>query len=74
MTKEKTVGLLELKAEKTKLEGDRAVLSERLVALKAESDKAQQQIIMIAGALQVLNDIIQKADPEVVEIDTDSEQ
>ena len=72
MTKEKTVGLLELKAEKTKLEGDRAVLSERLVALKAESDKAQQQIIMIAGALQVLNDIIQKADPEVVE--TDSEQ
>lgn len=74
MTKEKTIGLLELKAEKTKLEGDRAVLSERLVALKAESDKAQQQIIMIAGALQVLNDIIQKADPEVVEIDTDSEQ
>ena len=74
MTEEKTIGLLELKAEKTKLEGDRAVLSERLVALKAESDKAQQQIIMIAGALQVLNDIIQKADPEVVEIDTDSEQ
>ena len=72
MTKEKTVGLLELKAEKTKLEGDRAVLSERLVALKAEGDKTQQQIVMIAGALQVLNDIIQKADPEVVE--TDSEQ
>jgi|TARA_B100001996_G_C18637145_1_gene584129 hypothetical protein len=72
MTKEKTVGLLELKAEKTKLEGDRAVLSERLVALKAESDKSQQQLVMIAGALQVLNDIIQKADPEVVE--TDSEQ
>tara|TARA_B100001250_G_scaffold414153_1_gene450958 strand:+ start:2025 stop:2249 length:225 start_codon:yes stop_codon:yes gene_type:complete len=74
MTKEKTIGLLELKAEKTKLEGDRAVLSERLVALKAEADKTQQQIIMIAGALQVLNDIIEKADPEVVELDTDSEQ
>jgi len=74
MTKEKTVGLLELKAEKTKLEGDRAVLGERLQALKAESDKSQQQLVMIAGALQVLNDIIQKADPEVVEIDTDSEQ
>jgi hypothetical protein len=72
MTKEKTIGLLELKAEKTKLEGDRAVLSERLVALKAEGDKTQQQIVMIAGALQVLNDIIEKADPEVVE--TDSEQ
>ena len=72
MTKEKTVELLELKAEKTKLEGDRAVLGERLQALKAEGDKTQQQIIMIAGALQVLNDIILKADPEVVETDSEN--
>jgi hypothetical protein len=72
MTKEKTVELLELKAEKTKLEGDRAVLGERLQALKAEGDKTQQQIVMIAGALQVLNDIILKADPEVVETDSEN--
>ena len=64
----------ELRKEKAKLEGDRAVLGERVVALNAERDKSQQQLIMIAGALQVLNDIIEKADPEVVELDTDSEQ
>ena len=65
MKKEKTVGLLELQAEKAKLEGDRAVLGERLQALKAESEKSQQQLIMIAGALQAINHLIQTVDPEI---------
>jgi len=65
MTKEKTVELLELKAEKTKLEGDRAVLGERLQALNAEREKSQQQLIMIAGALQAVNHLIGTIDPEI---------
>ena len=50
----KSVSITELKAEKAKLEGDRAVLSERVVALGAERDKSQQQLVMIAGILNVL--------------------
>ena len=65
MKKEKTVGLLELQAEKAKLEGDRAVLGERLQALNAEREKSQQQLIMIAGALQAINHLIQTVDPEI---------
>ena len=65
MKKEKSLGLLELQAEKAKLEGDRAVLGERLQALKAESEKSQQQLIMIAGALQALSHLIQTVDPEI---------
>ena len=67
----KSVSITELKAEKAKLEGDRAVLSERLVALRAESDKSQQQLMMIAGALQAINQLIEKHDPEVVELGSD---
>ena len=67
MKKEKTIGLLELQAEKVKLEGDRAVLGERLQALNAEREKSQQQLIMIAGALQAINQIIEKHDHEEVE-------
>ena len=67
MKKEKSIGLLELQAEKAKLEGDRAVLGERLQALNAEREKSQQQLIMIAGALQAINQIIEKHDPEEVE-------
>ena len=63
--KEKTIGLLELQAEKAKLEGDRAVLGERLQALNAEREKSQQQLIMIAGALQALDQLIQTVDPEI---------
>tara|TARA_B110000014_G_C19872179_1_gene451525 strand:- start:30 stop:284 length:255 start_codon:yes stop_codon:yes gene_type:complete len=69
--KENSIGLLELKAEKTKLEGDRAVLSEKLVALRAESDKSQQQLIMIAGAIQALDQLITRTEPDVVELGTD---
>ena len=65
MKKEKTVGLLELQKEKAKLEGDRAVLGERLQALKAESEKSSQQLIMIAGALQAIGHLIQTVDPEI---------
>ena len=65
MKKEKTVGLLELQAEKAKLEGDRAVLGERLQALNAEREKSQQQLIMIAGALQTVNHLIGIIDPEI---------
>ena len=64
MKKEKTIGLLELQKEKVKLEGDRAVLGERLQALNAEREKSQQQLIMIAGALQAINHLIQTVDPE----------
>ena len=64
MKKEKTIGLLELQKEKAKLEGDRAVLGERLQALNAEREKSQQQLIMIAGALQAINHLIQTVDPE----------
>jgi ABC-type phosphate transport system auxiliary subunit len=65
MKKEKSIGLLELQAEKAKLEGDRAVLGERLQALKAESEKSSQQLIMIAGALQAIDHLIQTVDPEI---------
>ena len=65
MKKEKTVGLSELQAEKTKLEGDRAVLGERLQALNTEREKSTQQLIMIAGALQALEQLIQSVDPEI---------
>ena len=65
MKKEKTIGLLELQAEKAKLEGDRAVNGERLQALNAEREKSQQQLIMIAGALQALGHLIQTVDPEI---------
>jgi hypothetical protein len=66
MKKEKSIGLLELQAEKAKLEGDRAVLGERLQALKAESEKSSQQLIMIAGALQVTDHLIETiSDPEI---------
>ena len=65
MKKEKTVGLLELQKEKAKLEGDRAVQGERLQALNAEREKSQQQLIMIAGALQAIDHLIQTVDPEI---------
>ena len=65
MKKEKSIGLLELQAEKAKLEGDRAVLGERLQALNAEREKSTQQLIMIAGALQALDQLIQTVDPEI---------
>ena len=65
MKKEKTIGLLELQAEKAKLEGDRAVLGERLQALNTEREKSTQQLIMIAGALQALEQLIQSVDPEI---------
>ena len=65
MKKEKTIGLLELQAEKAKLEGDRAVLGERLQALNVEREKSQQQLIMIAGALQAIDHLIQTVDPEI---------
>ena len=65
MKKEKTVGLLELQKEKAKLEGDRAVLGERLQALNAEREKSSQQLTMIAGALQALSHLIQTVDPEI---------
>ncbi len=64
MKKEKTVGLLELQKEKAKLEGDRAVLGERLQALNVEREKSQQQLIMIAGAIQAIDHLIQTVDPE----------
>jgi hypothetical protein len=65
MKKEKTIGLLELQKEKAKLEGDRAVLGERLQALNAEREKSLQQLTMIAGALQALSHLIQTVDPEI---------
>ena len=64
MTKE-VVEVEELRKEKTKLEGDRATLNERLQALNAERERIVQQITMIAGALQTLNHFIDKVDPEV---------
>ena len=69
MAKENTISITELKAEKAKLEGDRAVLSERIVALKSETEN--QQLVMVAGAIQAINQLIEKHEPEKVEIDTD---
>ena len=65
MKKEKTIGLLELQKERAKLEADRSVMSERLQALTAEREKSQQQLIMIAGALQTVNHLIGIIDPEI---------
>ena len=55
----------DFKAEKTKLENDRAALNERLQALNAEREKCIQQLTMIAGALQTVNHFLDKVDPEV---------
>ena len=71
MAKEMTISITELKAEKAKLEGDRAVLGERVVALCAELDKSQQQLVMIAGAIQAINQLIERHYPEVVELGSD---
>ena len=73
MAKEMTISITELKAEKAKLEGDRAVLGERVVALNAERDKSQQQLIMIAGAIQAINQLIERLDPQIVELGSDLE-
>jgi len=64
MTNE-VVKVEELRTEKAKLEGDRAVLNERLTALNAERERIVQQITMIAGALQTINHFINTVDPEV---------
>jgi|TARA_B100000959_G_scaffold152304_1_gene159657 predicted nuclease with TOPRIM domain len=64
MTNE-VVKIEELRKEQTKLEGDRAVLNERLTALNAERERIVQQITMIAGALQTINHFINTVDPEV---------
>ena len=69
----KSVSITELKAEKAKLEGDRAVLGERVVALGAERDKSQQQLVMIAGAIQAINQLIERLDPQIVELGSDLE-
>ena len=60
-----TINAVELRKEKDKLEGDRAVLNERLQAITAERERIIQQMTMIAGALQTLNHFIDKLDPEV---------
>jgi len=70
--KEKTIGLVELTKEKTKLEGDRSMLGERLQALNVEREKTQQQLVMTAGALQTLNHFIDMTSPEEVVIDTET--
>ena len=64
MTNE-VVKIEELRKEQTKLEGDRAVLNERLTALNAERERIVQQITMMAGALQTINHFINTVDPEV---------
>ena len=61
----KNVTVAEFRKEKEKLEGDRAALSERLQALNAERVRAEQQLTMIAGALQTVNHFIDKIDPEI---------
>ena len=55
----------DFKAEKTKLENDRAALNERLQAINAEREKCIQQLTMIAGALQTVNHFLDKVDPEL---------
>ena len=55
----------DFKAEKTKLENDRAALNERLQAINAKREKCIQQLTMIAGALQTVNHFLDKVDPEV---------
>ena len=62
---DKTVGLSDLQKEKLKLETDRAALGERFQALTTEREKTQQQLMMIAGALQALEHLVNIADPEV---------
>ena len=65
MAKDDMVTADEFRTEKTKLENDRAQLNERLQALNAEREKCIQQLTMIAGALQTVNHVIAKIDPEV---------
>ena len=55
----------DFKAEKTKLENDRATLNERLQAINVEREKCIQQLTMIAGALQTVNHFLDRVDPEV---------
>ena len=65
MAKVEQVSADEFRAEKEKLETDRAILNERLQALNVEREKCIQQLTMIAGALQTVNNFISKIDPEV---------
>ncbi len=65
MAKVEQVSADEFRAEKEKLETDRAILNERLQALNVEREKCIQQLTMIAGALQTVNHFISKIDPEV---------
>ena len=65
MAKVEQVSADEFRAEKEKLETDRAILNERLQALNAERENCIQQLTMIAGALQTVNHFISKIDPEV---------
>jgi len=70
------VSAADFKAEKEKLENDRATLNERLQAINVEREKCIQQLTMIAGALQTVNHFLDKVDPEVDlndEIDLTSE-
>jgi ABC-type phosphate transport system auxiliary subunit len=55
----------ELRAERTKLETDRAVLNERLQALNADRETTIARLSMTAGALQTIESFLDRIDPEV---------
>ena len=55
----------ELRAERAKLDTDRAMLNERLQALNAEREKTITNLSMVAGALQTINVFLDRIDPEV---------
>jgi|MDSZ01.2.fsa_nt_gb ribosome assembly protein YihI (activator of Der GTPase) len=61
----KTISSEELRAERSKLETDRAVLNERLQALNADRETTIARLSMVAGALQTIEGFIDRIDPEV---------
>ena len=60
---EKNLKLDELTAEKTRLEGDRKILVERLQELQTNAEQIKNQVQAMGGAIQTCEFFINKLQP-----------
>ena len=60
---EKNLKLDELTAEKTRLEGDRKILVERLQELQTNAEQIKSQVQAMGGAIQTCEFFINKLQP-----------
>ena len=60
---EKNLKLDELTAEKTRLEGDRKILVERLQELQTNAEQIKSQVQAMGGAIQTCDYFISKLQP-----------